>query len=61
MNEIFYTYAENAFDYESKIRSLTWKRERYEYNFKIFFPKDSNARLLDIGSDLGKLLITEKD
>lgn len=59
--EIFETYADNAFDEGTKENSITWKREWYNVNFKKFFPQDKNAKLLDIGPGLGELLITEKE
>lgn len=60
-NEIFETYAENAFDSGTKENSIIWKREWYDANFKKFFPKKKAARMLDIGPGLGELLLTERD
>lgn len=60
-NEIFESYAENAFDVASKEDSIIWKREWYCANFKKFFPKYKTASMLDIGPGLGELLMTEKE
>ena len=59
--EIFETYADNAFDKATRDNSITWKREWYNANFKKFFPENKNAKLLDIGPGLGELLTTEKE
>ena len=61
IHEIFESYADNAFDENTKENSLTWKREWYNANFRKFFPKDFSAKLLDIGPGLGELLITERE
>lgn len=60
-DEIFESYADNAFDPETKENSLIWKRKWYDANFKKFFPKKRTARILDIGPGLGELLLTERD
>lgn len=60
-HEIFESYADNAFDENTKENSLTWKREWYNANFKKFFPKDFSAKLLDVGPGLGEMLITERE
>lgn len=58
---IFDTYAENAFDEETKNSSIIWKREWYNENYQKFFPKNKNAFLLDIGPGLGELLMVERE
>ena len=60
-DEIFESYAENAFDLVTKENSIVWKKEWYDANFKKFFPEKRTARILDIGPGLGELLLTERD
>ena len=53
MKELFDSYVENAF---GEFKQAEFKFEQFAFNYKKFFPKDKNARLLDIGVGRGEML-----
>jgi 2-polyprenyl-3-methyl-5-hydroxy-6-metoxy-1,4-benzoquinol methylase len=53
MKELFDNYVENAF---GEFKQAEFKFEQFAFNYKKFFPRDKNARLLDIGVGRGEML-----
>lgn len=53
MEELFNTYIENAF---GDFKQAEFKFEQFDFNYREFFPRDKNAKLLDIGIGRGEML-----
>ena len=58
MEEVFDTYIENTFDGDHQ---ETRKFEQFNFNYRPYFPKDTQSKILDIGVGRGEMLTCLKN